>query len=223
MMQSRSALAASLAACWLSAASWVSSAHQYETTQAPFSCLVLDVEGGGVKLVGPSSGVLFDVDGRGKDQRIGWIAAGADDAFLVVDRNDNGRVDDGTELISNRFPLPDGRTLVNGLRVLIALQDGVMLGPDGRTTALPPNAHRLDAEDPVYSRMFLWTDSNHDGKSSPTELRKLPAADISSISTGMRGAAEVQEGNEIFMTGWFLVLKRGVELRRTMVEVRLHR
>jgi len=70
------------------------------------SPVILDLDGDGVETVSVENGVYFDHDGNLFAEKTGW--AGADDAFLVWDRNRNGRIDDGSELFGNNFILANG-------------------------------------------------------------------------------------------------------------------
>ena len=47
-------------------------------------------------------GVLFDLDGDGKLEQVAWTRANAGIAFLAIDKNENGMIDNGTELVGNR-------------------------------------------------------------------------------------------------------------------------
>ncbi|MBZ5552238.1 MAG: hypothetical protein LAO21_05925 [Acidobacteriia bacterium] len=64
--------------------------------------LVIDTLGHGFTLSSVANGVLFDMTGRGLPVQIAWIEN--DDAWVVLDRNHNGTIDDGTELFGNFTP-----------------------------------------------------------------------------------------------------------------------
>jgi hypothetical protein len=53
-----------------------------------------------------SKGGLFDLAGTGRKYEISWTAPRSSNAFLVLDRNENGVIDDGTELFGDATPQP---------------------------------------------------------------------------------------------------------------------
>src|SRR5262245_891322 len=66
--------------------------------------LLLDLAKNGIDL-GPSGvGVRFDNNANGIAEHLQWVKPGGDEGFLVLDRNGNGIVDNGSELFGNGTP-----------------------------------------------------------------------------------------------------------------------
>ncbi|MBF0296975.1 MAG: hypothetical protein HQL96_17460, partial [Magnetococcales bacterium] len=64
--------------------------------------LVLDLDGNGLELTSASSApVRFDMNADGLPDTTGWV--GGNDGLLVMDRNQNGKIDDIREVISEYF------------------------------------------------------------------------------------------------------------------------
>jgi hypothetical protein len=68
--------------------------------------LVFDLDGNGVDLTTAENGVYFDMDGDGTRDKTAWVSGG--DAILALDRNGNGRIDDGHELFGEQNGASDG-------------------------------------------------------------------------------------------------------------------
>ena len=145
------------------------------------SPIIIDLDNDGYRLTNTANGVWFDLEARGYLRKWSWTAAGSDEAFLVLDRNNNGRVDDGKELFGDatyQSPVPE----YNGFNALKSFDS---------------NGDRwIDEDDPIYSQLRLWVDRNHNGISEASELRTLTQEGVEGISLNYQvSRATDQYGN----------------------------
>jgi hypothetical protein len=139
----------------------------------PENCpVVLDLGQDGFHLSGLDPAVSFDIDADGTPDRIAWTSRGGDDAFLCLDRNHNGAIDDGTELFGYATPLLSGRPARIGYLALAELDELVTGGnQDGK----------IDANDSMFGALCAWNDRNRDGISQPEEVRSLSQVGVDAL------------------------------------------
>ena len=160
--------------------------------QPPNCPLIVDTARDGYKLTSVDNGVRFDLNADGVPEQVAWTRRDSDDAFLVLDRNGNGLVDNGTELFGNYTPArPDTPeiTTANGFEALKFVETSAY----GRSR----RDEVIDANDAAFSRLLLWRDLNHNGISEPDELEPVAASGLKAIGTEYKNSRRVDRyGNE---------------------------
>jgi hypothetical protein len=146
---------------------------------------VVDVAGDGFNLTNLEDGVRFDITGNLGPEPLSWTRAGSDDAFVALDLNANGNIDDGTELLGNFSAQLDPevgeeRNGFNALAVFDSNLDGIINSSDG-----------------VYTELRLWQDTNHNGVSEPGELHTLHGLGLKSLELKYQRLERVDQfGND---------------------------
>ena len=150
-----------------------------------YSPIVLDFVsvGNKVRTLQHAEGVNFDLDANGSAERTGWVD-GLDGAFLALDLNKNGKIDDGAELFGQSTILENGKKAAHGYEALAhydANKDG-----------------KIDAKDPIFKDLVVWFDKNVDGVSQKHEMYSLTEKDVTALSvsyTELAGNSGFDKGN----------------------------
>jgi hypothetical protein len=155
------------------------------------SPIVVDIGGNGFRLTDAAGGVTFDLNGDGRSERLPWTDPEGDDAWLALDRNGNGLVDDGAELFGNFTEQPASQA-PNGFEALRVFDE---VGKGGNRDGW------IDTTDDVFGSLRLWRDGNQDGMSQASELHGVAWAHLRRISLDYREFRRVDQWGNWFRYG----------------------
>ncbi len=145
--------------------------------------VVIDINGDGFALTDKTGGVSFDINADGQPDAISWTTEGSDDAWLSLDRNGNGLIENGRELFGNATPQPPAPE-PNGFLALAEYDRAANGGNEDGW--IGPN-------DTVFSALRLWRDSNHNGVSEGSELHTLTQLGVKRLDLDFSTSRRVDE------------------------------
>ena len=124
--------------------------------------LVIDLNNDGIKGTNLDYKINFDLDNNGFKEATSWIDN--NDAFIAIDKNNNGAIDNGSELFGNKsisnnayaYTNPNAKNGFESLKELDSNNDGI-----------------IDEKDKEFTNLLLWQDKNSNGISETDELIKL--------------------------------------------------
>jgi hypothetical protein len=149
--------------------------------------IILDLNGDGVKTQSLAAGVKFDIFANGSGVNTGWVSAS--DGLLVLDRNSDGQINNGSELFGSSTTLASGAKAVDGYQALRELDTN----GDGQITQA----------DAAFADLRVWVDANSDGKTETGELKTLAALGITSINTRTTVGTTIDNGNLLGLTSTY--------------------
>ena len=143
--------------------------------------LVLDLNNNGILSQSIASDVHFDLFATGQQIATGWTDPG--DGFLVLDRNHDGTINDGSELFGDATWLSDGNKASNGYEALAELDSNL----DGQ----------ISNSDFNFADLRVWTDANSNGLTDSGELLSLQDMGIASLDLQATSTSFKDNGNSV--------------------------
>ena len=124
------------------------------------SPIVIDLGNDGINSHALNYTINFDLDNNGFKEATGWVSG--DDALLAIDKNNNGIIDNGSELFGNKSISDSAYSYINS-----SLNNGfeTLKSYDSN------NDGKIDSQDAEFDKLLLWQDKN--GISETDELIKL--------------------------------------------------
>ena len=148
------------------------------------SPIVLDLDSNGIQTLSVNAGVNFDLLADGRPVQTGWVGSG--DGLLVMDRNQDGSINDGSELFGTSTVLANGSKAVDGYQALAELDtnhDGVISSADAQ-----------------FAKLGVWIDGNADGQTGVGEIKSLIELNIAQLSLKAQVTTDTNNGNLVGLT-----------------------
>ena len=148
--------------------------------------IVIDFNKNGITSTRLDNTVYFDHDNNGFKEATAWIEK--DDGLLALDRNGNGKIDNGNELfgnhtISNTIYGYTDEKATNGYEALKAYDLN--------------NDNVIDEKDEIFNKLKIWKDKNSNGITDDGELSSLTHNNIKSIDLNYKEIAMDENSNTV--------------------------
>ena len=148
--------------------------------------IVIDFNKNGITSTRLDNTVYFDHDNNGFKEATAWIEK--DDGLLALDRNGNGKIDNGNELFGNHtvsntaYGYTDPKA-TNGYEALKTYDIN--------------NDNVIDEKDEIFSKLKIWKDKNLNGITDEGELSSLAHNNIKSIDLNYKEIAMDENSNTV--------------------------
>ncbi len=148
--------------------------HAWNATTSP---IALDLNNDGIQTVAmQDSGSVFDLLNTGVGVHSGWLSG--EDAFLAIDSNQNGQIDNRDELFGGLYQ-------GEGFSKLAAFDTN----GDGQ----------VNAQDADFDQLLLWQDANEDKVTDEGELQSLEQAGVDSLTVDYDVKPEVDAAGNLHL------------------------
>ncbi|WP_459881133.1 polymorphic toxin type 44 domain-containing protein [Campylobacter concisus] len=174
--------------------------------------LILDLNGNGkIDLTSTSNGVHFDHDANDISFKSSWVDK--EDGLLVYDRNNNGIIDNGTELFGNFTRIASANTNSSSYENIDdANKNNNNLQTNNTTLAKhgyealanldSNNDGVIDINDKDFNKLRIWQDINKDGVSQTNELKTLDELNIKSLNLNYNEVnQDLRDNNTLTLKG----------------------
>ena len=154
-----------------------------ETDASP---IVLDLNKNGITSTKLDNTVYFDHDNNGFKEATAWVEK--DDGLLALDKNGNGKIDNGSELFGNHtvsntaYGYTDPKA-TNGYEALKTYDIN--------------NDNFIDEKDEIFSKLKIWKDENSNGITDEGELSSLADNNIKNIDLNYKEVTIDENSNAV--------------------------